>query len=327
MRRRDFIALLGSATAWPFDAQAQQRPVPVIGFLHSAAAAGASKNVDAFRQGLRETGYVEGQNVAIEYRWAENRYEQLPALTADLVQRRVSAIVAAGAGIGAHAIKSMTSTIPIIFLIGSDPIAEGLVTSLNPRSGNITGSTFYSSQLGPKRFELLHELVPTATSLALLVNPDNVNITRTEVIPVSAAAHALGIPIQVVNARAERDFETAFATLIQERAGALIICTAALFNNRIEQLVSLAARHAIPTIYFLREFVEAGGLMSYGASITNHYRQGGNYAGRILQGAKPHELPIMQPTRFELVINLKTAKALGLAVPRSFLALANEVIE
>src|SRR4029450_3490510 len=231
MRRRDFIALVGAAAGWPPVPHPQQQPAPVIGFLHSASAAGASKNVDGFRQGLREMGYVEGQNVAIEYRWAENRIEQLPALAADLVQRRVSAIVAAGASMGTLAIKSLTSTIPIIFLIGSDPIAEGLVASLNPRSGNITGSTFYSSHLGPKRLELLHELVPAATSFALLANPDLVNITRTEVIPVIAAARALGIPIQVVDARAERDFETAFATLIQERVGALIICTAVLFNN------------------------------------------------------------------------------------------------
>jgi putative ABC transport system substrate-binding protein len=326
MRRREFIALVGASAGWPRALRAQQA-MPVIGFLHSASAGPAAKNVDTFRQSLRETGYIEGRNVAVEYRWAESRYEQLPALAADLVERRVSVIVAAGATNGALAVKNATSTIPIILAIGGDPIGSGLVASLNPRSGNITGATFYSSQLGPKRLELLRELVPTATSFALLSNPDNINNTRTELISVTAAARALGMKFKVVDARGERDLETAFANLVQEGIGALIVSTDALFNARIEQLVSLAAQHAIPTIYFLREFVTAGGLISYGANIANNYRVVGNYVGRILKGAKPYELPIVQPTKFELVINLKTARTLGIAMPRSLVALADEVIE
>src|SRR5262245_32722607 len=327
MRRRDFIALVGAAAGWPTVSRAQQLPAPVIGFLHSGSAAPVARNMDAFHQGLREAGYVEGQNVDVEYRWAENRYEQLPALVADLVERRVSAMVVCGVTIGSLAAKRATPTIPIVFVIGSDPIAAGLVPSLNPRSGNVTGTTFFGAHLGPKRLELLHELVPAATSLALLVNPDNANIMRTELIHVEEAARSRGMRFQPAHARNDQDLEKAFAILAQERIGALILATEALFNNRIELIVSLAARHAIPTIYFIRDFVAAGGLISYGASITDNYRQAANYVARILKGAKPYELPVVQPTRFDLVINVKTARALGLTVPRSYLALANEVIE
>ena len=326
MRRRDFIVLFGAAVGSPRVLRAQQA-TPVIGFLHSASAGPSASRVSAFRQGLRDTGYVEGQNVAVEYRWADNRYEQLPVLASDLIERRVSAIVAGGATNGPLAVKRATSMIPIIFAIGGDPIAGGLISSLNPRSGNVTGTTFFGGHMGPKRLEVLRELVPAATSLALLVNPDNINITKTELIYVAEAARARGMGFHAAYARNEQGLEIAFATLVQERVGALILSTEALFNSRIEQIVSLAARHAIPTIYFEREFVDAGGLISYGASISNSYRQAGNYVGRILNGAKPYELPVVQPTRFDLVINLKTARTLGLAVPRSFLALANEVIE
>jgi len=327
MRRRDFITLVGTASAWPTLSRAQQRSTPVIGFLHSGSAAPAAKNVDAFRQALRDTGYIEGQNVAIEYRWAENRYEHLPALAADLVGRRVSVIVACGVTNGALAAKQLTSTIPIIFVIGSDPIASGLVPSLNSRSGNVTGTTFFGGHLGPKRLELLHELAPAVKSVALLVNPDNTNVMRTELVYVTEAARTRGMRFQAAYARNDQDLETAFAALAQDRVGAVILATEALFNNRIELIVSLAAQHAIPTMYFLRDFIVAGGLISYGASITDNYRQAGNYTGRILKGTKPYDLPVVRPTKFDLSINLKTAQALGLTVPRSLLALANEVIE
>jgi putative ABC transport system substrate-binding protein len=327
MRRRDFIVLFGAATAWPRAARAQPKTKPVIGFLHSGSADGAKGSVAAFRESLRETGYVEGQNLTIEYRWAENQYDRLPALAADLVARQVALITAGGVTIGSVSAKKATSTIPIVFVVGGDPIGAGLVASLNPRSGNVTGATFFGSQLGPKRLELLLELVPAAKSVRLLSNPDNSHNISTERTKVDAAARRLGLHYDVVNARSESDLEQAFATLVQEGVDALVVSNDALFNNRTEQLVALAARHAIPTIYFLREFAAAGGLISYGASITNTYRQAGAYVGRILGGTKPAELPVLQPTKFELVINIKTARALGLAVPPMLLALADEVIE
>jgi putative tryptophan/tyrosine transport system substrate-binding protein len=265
--------------------------------------------------------------VTIEYRWAENQYDRLPALAADLVARQVTMIIACGATIGSVSAKKATSTIPIVFVIGGDPIDAGLVASLNPRSGNVTGATFFGSQLGPKRLELLLELVPGARSVRLLSNPDNSYNVRTERTNVDAAARRLGLQYQVVNARSAGDLEAAFAGLVQERVGALVVSNDALFNNPVERLVALAARYSMPTIYFLREFVAAGGLMSYGASITNAYRQAGSYVGRILGGAKPADLPVLQPTKFELVINGKTAKALGLSVPPALLATADEVIE
>jgi ABC-type uncharacterized transport system substrate-binding protein len=330
VNRRELITILGGAAAAPFlrplAARAQQPVIPVIGFLHSASPAPAASNIAAFRQALRGAGYVEGENVAIEYRFAESQYERLPALAADLVGRNVSVIVVAGASDGPLAVKRATSTIPIVFMVGGDPIHVGLVASLNPRVGNLTGATFFSTPLGPKRLELLHELVPKATSIALLTNPDNLN-TKTEPIAMDAAARSLGLQFHVVQASSESHFEPAFATLARERIGALIVSTDALYNSRIEHLVALASRHAIPTIYFLREFVAAGGLASYGASITGMYRQGGDYTARILKGTKPAELPILQPTRFELVINRTTASTLGLAVPPTLLALADEVVE
>lgn len=327
MRRRDFIALGGAATAWPCAARAQPKTQPVIGFLHSGSADGAEGSVAAFREGLRDAGYVEGQNLTIEYRWAENQYDRLPALAAELVARRVDVIATGGVTIGPVAVKNATSTIPIVFTVGGDPIEAGLVASLNSRSGNVTGATFIGSQLGPKRLELLLEMVPSAKSIGWLSNPGNIHNVTGEGTGVDAAAHALGLQLHIVNARSSSDLETAFPTLVQNGVGALILGNDALFNNRIEQLVALASRHAIPTIYFLREFVAAGGLMSYGASLTNAYRQAGNYVGRILKGAKPAALPVVRPTRFELVINLKTAKTLGLTAPPTLLALADEVIE
>jgi len=327
MRRRDFIVLFGTAATWPRSARAQPKAIPVIGFLHSGSAQGAANNVEVLRQTLRETGYVEGQNVTIEYRWAENQYDRLPALAADLVARQVTMIMTCGATIGSVSAKKATSTIPIVFVVGGDPIDAGLVASLNPRSGNVTGATFFGSQLGPKRLELLLELVPGAKSVRLLSNPDNSYNVRTERTNVDAAARRLGLQYQVVNARTTGDLEAAFAGLVQERVGALVVSNDALFNNPVEPLVALAARYSIPTIYFLREFVAAGGLMSYGASITNAYRQAGSYVARILRGAKPADLPVLQPTKFELVINMKTARALGLAVPPTLLTLADEVFE
>ena len=305
MKRREFITHLPFASlAWPLAASAQ-RNLPVIGFLHSGSAEGAARNVNAFRQGLRQAGYVEGQNVSIEYRWADNQYDRLPVLAAELVDRRVAVIATGGITTGPVSTKKATSTIPIVFTVGGDPIEAGLVSSLNPQSGNVTGVTFFGSQLGPKRLELLLEMVPGTKSFGLLSNPNNLINVRTERTNVEAAAHAFGLQSHFANASKASDLEAAFAALVQAGAGALIIGNDALFNNRTEQLVALAARNAIPTIYFLREFVAGGGLMSYGASITNAYRQSGIYAGRILKGAKPSELPVIQPTKFDLVINLK----------------------
>jgi ABC-type uncharacterized transport system substrate-binding protein len=327
VNRRQCIGMLCGAASLPsLTARAQQpTTMPVIGFLHSASPGPAVENVAAFRQALRDVGYVEGRNLAIEYRWAQSRYEQLPALAADLVARQASVIVVGGASQGPLAVKRATETIPIVFAIGGDPVSVGLVASLNPRAGNVTGATFFSSPLGPKRLELLHELVPNTATVAMLVNPDNVN-ARSEETAIFAAARALGLDLQVVHASSEAQLEAAFAMLVQQRIGGLIISTDALFNSRIEQLVKLASRHAIPTIYFLRQFVTAGGLVSYGASITDMFRQVGDYTGKILKGARPSELPVLQPTRFELVINRATAANLGLVVPPPLLALADEVI-
>jgi putative ABC transport system substrate-binding protein len=327
MKRRDFVVLFCAAAALPRAARAQSKAKPVIGFLHSGSADGAKGSLAALRESLREAGYVEGQNVTIEYHWAENHYDRLPVLAADLVARQVALIIAGGVTLGSMSAKNATSTIPIVFVVGGDPIAAGLVASLNPRGGNVTGATFFGSQLGPKRLELLLELVPTAKSVRLLSNPDNAyNITQ-ERTNVDAAARRLGLHYDVVDARNESDLEEVFVTLVREGVGALVVSNDALFNNRTEQLVALAARHAIPTIYFLREFATAGGLISYGASITNTYRQIGTYVGRILGGTKPADLPVLQPTKFDLVINMKTAKALGLTIPQSVLLRAEEVIQ
>jgi putative ABC transport system substrate-binding protein len=324
MRRREFITLFGgAAAAWPLAAGAQQRAMPVVGYLSGVAADSAS--LAAFRRGLEETGYREGQNVAIEYRRADDQYEPLGALAADLVRRQVSVIVAAGIP-AALAAKAATTAIPIVFTVAGDPVEFGLAASLNRPGGNLTGVTSLSIDLGSKRMELLHELVPAAIMIGLLVNPTNPNA---EILSrdAQAAARILGLQLHVLPASTERDFETAFATLVQMRAGALVISNAGLFNRLSGQLGALSVRHALPTIFQFREFAAAGGVMSYGGSYGDDDRLAGVYAGRILKGEKPADLPVQQATKVELIINLKTAKTLGLPVPLALLTRADEVIE
>src|SRR5450759_2789806 len=325
MQRREFITLIGgAAVAWPIGAGAQQPTMPVVGFLRSPSLADATHLVIAFRLGLKEAGFVEGQNVAIEYRSAENDRDKLTALVSDFTRRPVVVIV--GDNPSALVAKAVTTTVPIVFATGGDPVSDGLVASLNRPGGNVTGVSFISGVLGPKRLELLRQLVPRAKTIAMLVNPSTAE-TVTERSDVQAAAQAIGQQLIILDVSSDRDIETAFATFVQRGAGALLVGTGGfMFSNR-ERLVALAARHALPANYFLREFVVAGGLMSYGTSITDAYRQVGIYAGRILKGEKPANLPVMQPTKFELVINLKTAKALGLTVPPTLLTSADEVIE
>jgi putative ABC transport system substrate-binding protein len=300
--------------------------MPVIGFLNSGSAREYSEQSAAFQQGLQEAGYRAGQNVAIEYRWAEGQYDRLPALATELVRRQVSVLAATGGIPTAQAAKAATATIPIVFSTAVDPVEAGLVTSLSRPGGNLTGVTNLSVEVGPKRLELIHELVPTASIIALLTNPTNPNA---EIVSRDAqeAARTLGLQLRVLNASADRDFETAFATLLQVRAGALLIGADPFFQSRSAQLAGLALRHAVPTIYQYREFAAAGGLMSYGGSLTDSYRQVGVYAGRILKGEKPADLPVQRYTKVELIINLKTAKALGLTVPLPLLTRADEVIE
>jgi putative ABC transport system substrate-binding protein len=323
MRRRTFIAGLGSAAAWPVVARAQQPPMPVIGWL-----GGGSPDADrirAFHQSLSESGFVEGRKVTIEYRWANDQYDRLPALAADLVHRQV-AVILETSGPSARAAKDATTTIPIVFTVAFDPVEVGLVASLNKPGGNLTGATNLSVELGPKLLQTLHEFTPTANIIAALINRDN---PTSEIISrdFQRAARSLGLQLHVLNTSTDRDIETAFASLAQLRAGALVIGVDPFFNSRLEQLAVLALRHAVPTIYQYREFATAGGLMSYGGSSTDSYRTAGGCTARILKGEKPSDLPVMQPTKFELVINLKTAKALGLTIPETLLATADEVIQ
>jgi putative tryptophan/tyrosine transport system substrate-binding protein len=327
MNRRALIALIGGAAAWPFAVRAQQQAaMPVIGYLHSGSLAPYAHLLAAFHQGLKETGYIEGRNVAIEYRWGEGHYDRLPALAVDLVGRHVTLIVAQGGDPSVLAATSATATIPIVFTSSSDPVKPGLVTSLNRPGGNVTGFWLYTSLLGTKRLELMRQLLPANTSIAVLVNPDNPNADL-DVTELQHAARTLGQSITFVRARSETEIDAVFPTLGERRASALLVNTDPFFLARRDQFVSLAARNKMPAIYAQREFVAAGGLIGYGANLADGYRQVGIYAGRILKGEKPADLPVVQPTKFELVINLKTAKAFGLTVPDRLLALADEVLE
>jgi putative ABC transport system substrate-binding protein len=327
MRRREFITLLGgAAVASPFATWAQPRTLPLVGFLGTGSPEADAYRVAAFRQGLNEMGYVEGQNLGIEYRWAQNDVARLPELAAELIKRRVAVIATPFSTPGALAAKAATSTIPIVFSMGGDPIGLGLVASLNRPGGNVTGLSYMAVQLAAKRVELLHELVPAAARIGVLVNPTNA-LTESLTRDALAAASALGIQIEVFTAGTDGEIDTAFASIVQKQTTALMVGPDTLFSNRRMQLAALAANHAVPTIYPFRDHAEAGGLMSYGASVLEEFRLVGIYTGRILKGEKPADLPVMQPTKFELVINLKTAKALGLTVPPSLLARADEVIE
>jgi putative ABC transport system substrate-binding protein len=323
-KRREFITMLGGAAAWPLAVRAQQTAMPVIGYLSAVPPSNAPKWVDGFRQGLAETGYEEGRNVAVEYRWSDSDYDRLPALAADLIERRVAVIVAAGVD-PAHAAKTATTTIPIVFFMSGDPVAENLVSSLNQPTGNLTGVTTFSGVLTSKRLELLRELAPSAR-IAALMNPNNSN-AKFRLKEIEEASRILDLQVEIVNTRNADEIDGAFASLLQRGTGALLVVDDPLFNSASSKLVALAMRNRIPTMYFQSEFVQVGGLISYASNYAGRFRQVGIYTAQILKGAKPSELPVEQPTRFELVINLKTAKALGLAVPPTLLGRVDEVIE
>jgi putative ABC transport system substrate-binding protein len=326
VNRRAFITLLGgAAAAWPLAARAQQPVMPVVGVLNSGSREVMRIPIAAFLEGLKESGYVEGQNVAVEYRFAEGQFDRFPALASDLIRRQVSVLFASAVA-GVRAAKEATSTIPIVFSVGEDPVASGLVPSLNRPGGHLTGVFQFATELDAKRLGMLHEMVPKATTIAVLVNP-NYSGAEHQLREVREAAARLGVQLVIVRANVESDFDTAFSTLVQQRATALLVCASPFFNTRRQQLVVLATRHALPAIYEWREFAAVGGLMSYGTNITDNYRQVGVYAGRILKGAKPADLPVVQSTKFEFVINLSTAKALGIEVPPTLSARADEIIE
>jgi putative ABC transport system substrate-binding protein len=329
MKRRQFLTALGSAAAWPLVARAQQPALQVVGFLDGASAWESANLAVAFRRGLSEAGYVEGRNVLVEYRWAEGHYERLPALAADLVGRQAR-VIAAGGVPAVTAVKSASATVPIVFRLGADPVAAGIVASLSRPGGNVTGISTLAGELGPKRLEMLHEFLPHAKVIGALVNPSNFSQTILQINNAAlllSAARALDLELHIIDASSERDFDAGFARLAELRAQGLVIASDAFFASRSEQLAALALRHRLPAIFQYREFVNAGGLMSYGSSFTNAYRLVGNYTGRILKGEKPADLPVQQATRVELIINMKTAKALGLTFPLTLLGRADEVIE
>jgi putative tryptophan/tyrosine transport system substrate-binding protein len=327
MNRRELVAAVGAAAAWPNGARAQQPAMPVIGFLSARSPDGYGERLNGFRQGLKETGYAEGENVSIEYRWAENQNDRLPALAAELVRRRVAVIAALGAANDALAVKAATTTIPVIFAVGGDPVGLGLVASLARPGGNLTGINFFNAELTAKRLGLLRELLPGAARVAVLVNPSVALVAKDTVRDAELAARAMGLQIQVLHASSSREIDTAFVALAREQPDALFVDGDAFFNSRRVQLVHLATRHAVPVTYASRSYPEVGGLMSYGANITDGYREAGIYTGRILKGSKPADLPVVQSTKFELVINIGAARALGMDVPATLLARADEVIE
>jgi putative ABC transport system substrate-binding protein len=327
MKRRDFITLLGGAAAWPLAARAQQPAMPVIGFLDPRSPDALTERLRGFRQGLKETGYVEGDNATILYRWAENRLDRIPEFAAELARRPVAVIVASGGPHVALRVKTEVSTIPIVFLSAQDPVMLGLVASLARPGGNLTGINFFSGELVAKRLELMRVFVPAATRVAVLVNPANATVTETVLRDAEAAARAMGLQIQVLNASTSREIDAAFATFVRERPDALFVGGDAFLDSRRVQLVQLANQHRVPATYSGREYAEVGGLMSYGSDITDAYRQVGVYTGRILKGAKPADLPVVQASKFDFVINAQTARMLGITVPPSLLAIADEVIE
>jgi putative ABC transport system substrate-binding protein len=327
MRRREFVTILaGGAGIWTLDARAQQPAIPVIGFLSSASPKAYTSRVAGFRKGLSESGYIDGQNVKIEFRWAQGQYDQLPVFAADLVQQNVAVIISSGGDVAALSAKAATSSIPIVTVSGSDPVKAGLVASFNRPGGNVTGASFVATELETKRLEILRDMVPTAAVIEVLVNPTN-PAAESRSKDLQMAARTLERNIHIVSASNESDLETAFATLTQQRADALLVSTDSFFTSQRDRLVALAAHHALPAIYPWREFVEAGGLVSYGPAINEVYRQVGIYTARILKGEKPADLPFLRPTKFELVINLKTATTLGLTIPPVALARADELIE